>query len=110
MSAGAYVGGVVWFAAIWGASLAAAAIVHRRRLGHLRGAPAVLAYALLATLALIAAHVVPAALTVLGRGSVLATAVALLGAALLVPRAPAGDATAAPPAVWADPREGTPSR
>jgi len=94
MSAGTMWGAFVWFVAIWGASLVLPKVVHRELATGAKptGAPAVLAYALLATLALIAAHVVPAALGVLRPHSVLATAAALPGAALLVPRRPAGSA------------------
>lgn len=84
-----YLTGVLWFVGIWGSAAAAAVIVVRRRLAHLDGAPRALAGALIGTLALIAVHVVPASLTVLTRGTALATGLLLVAVALRVPRAAA---------------------
>jgi hypothetical protein len=76
-------------AAVGGAS----AIVLRRRLPHLRGAPAVLAFSTVFVTALIGVHLLPGALGLLSRWSVLGCALALL----LVVAVRLGPATATSP-------------
>ena len=84
MEWGQYLGGFAVFVPMLVAVAGGAVIIARRRLAHLTGAPRVLALALLVTLGLLAVHMVPGALGVLGRGSVLVCAALWLGAALLV--------------------------
>src|SRR5436190_12375350 len=74
---------------------AAATITARRYYGHLRGVELALAFALWLTLALLAAHIVPLALGILTRGTVVVTALALVGLAALLPGRP-GPAPEAP--------------
>jgi hypothetical protein len=66
----------------------AAVVLQRRRLPHLSGAPRVLGVAVLATAALIAAHLAPGMAGVLSRWSALAVALALAAAAWRVPGVP----------------------
>jgi hypothetical protein len=81
------------------ASLAAAAIVLRKRFGYLRGLPRGLAFSVLATAALVLVGVIPAALSVLTRGTVLVTALIELAAASAVrPARITGSPEPAPPA------------
>jgi hypothetical protein len=84
MSAGDYLAGVVFFLPTVAASLAAAVIVLRRRWGYLSGLPRALGFCVVATAALVFVHVVPAALGVLARGTVLLTALVVLAAASAV--------------------------
>jgi hypothetical protein len=101
MSARDYFIGLLFFAVTLGASLGAAAIVVRRRLRHLGGAPLVLAYGLVATLVLIGVHLLPGMFGVLTRDAVAVVALVALGAAWwLVPPAAATateEAVPAPP-------------
>jgi hypothetical protein len=86
MEWGQYLGGLAVFVAMAGGVTGGAVIIGRRRLPALRGAARALALALLITLGLLAVHLVPGALGLLGRGSVLAcTGVWLLAALLLRP-------------------------
>lgn len=80
-----YVAGLAFFVPTLGALAVAALLVVRRRYAHLGGAQLVLGYSVLLTLGVIAAHVIPMALGVLARGTVLATALALATAAWLLP-------------------------
>jgi hypothetical protein len=89
MSAGDYLIGLLFFAVTVGACLGAAAIVVRRRLSHLVGAPLVLAYGLVATVVLIGVHLVPGALGVLTREAVAVVALATLGGVWFLVRATA---------------------
>lgn len=84
MPVGDFLVGLAFWALTWGASIAAAEIVRRRRLAHLTGPRAVLATGLLSTAALLAAHLVPGALGVLSRWSALILALALVAASLLL--------------------------
>ena len=97
MSAGDYLEGAIVFALVLGGSAVGAALLQQRRLGHLRGAPRLLALALLITLGVLAVHMVPAMLGLLSRGAVLAaTALWALGASL-VPAARSSPAPEQPP-------------
>ncbi len=103
MSASDYYVGAFFFLATYGAVLAATEIVVRRRLPNLAGAVRAVAWATLATAALLAVHLLPAALTVLSREAVLAAALAMLAAAWwLVPpiAAPAREAGDRLPSSW----------
>ena len=84
MEWGEYLGGFVVFALMAGGVVAGAIVIRRRRLPQLRGATHALALALLITLGLLVVHMLPGALGVLGRGSVLACTALWLAAALLV--------------------------
>jgi Dolichyl-phosphate-mannose-protein mannosyltransferase len=102
MTLGEYLIGLGYFAGTVGCVLAAAALLVRRRLPHLAGAEGVLAFGVLATAGLVAAHVVPGALGLLSRTSALLTAVVLLAAATRVrsadaPRAQGGPSPRPPP-------------
>lgn len=69
-----------------GASLAAATLIVRRRMADLAGASRVVACGLLACVLVVAVHVVPLALGVLSRPTVLATALLVIVAAGRIPR------------------------
>ena len=88
MSAGAFLGGLAFLALVAGSSLAFGYVVVHRRFDHLTGAPRLLAVGLLASLGLVAAHLVPGALGVLGRPAVAVTPLALFAGAVLLPAAP----------------------
>ncbi len=99
MEWGEYLGGFVVFALMAGGVGAGAVIIGRRRLGGLQGATRALALALLVTLGLLAVHLVPGALGLLGRGSALVcTGLWLLGALLTRPVEPGAEPRADPPA------------
>ncbi|MEA2494340.1 MAG: hypothetical protein QOJ29_2251, partial [Thermoleophilaceae bacterium] len=85
MSAASYLAGTLDFALIVGPALAAAWITTRRSFSYLGGAEAALAFALVATAALLAVVVVTGALGVLGRVSAVIAAFALLGLARAAP-------------------------
>ena len=84
LTTGQYLVGALFFLATTGAVVAGAVLVTRRRLAHLTGSARVLALALVATTALLAVHLVPAALFVLSRETVLVAAVLWLAAAARV--------------------------
>lgn len=86
MPLGDYLAGLAFFAATMGSVGAAAGLIVTRRLGHLGGVPRILAFSIIATFGVIWAHLAPAALGVLTRGTVLATAVLGLLLALRVRR------------------------
>ena len=88
MEAADYLTGLAIWAATTGSALGAAAIVVRRRLPHLHATWQATAFVLTGTAAVIAAHLVPGALTILSRETALATGVFLLAAvaALVKPR------------------------
>lgn len=97
MPLGDFLAGSVLFAAMLAAVAAATALVVRRRLGHLDALTRALAAVVVGTGVLIGVHVVPLALGILGRGSVLVAAAVAVGLAALVRRAPkAVPATAEP--------------
>src|SRR5919201_2295230 len=97
MSVGDYLAGLAIFALMLGGVVAGAALIVRRRLGHLEGVPRLVAFAILATAGLLAVHIVPGMLGVLARGSVLAATAAWLGAAILAsPARAAVEGRAAP--------------
>jgi hypothetical protein len=94
MSAADYLAGVLWLALSGGPIAYAATRLLRRRLGHLGGAMAVLAWSLLFTAGIAAEELIPGVLGILTRGTVLLTALALAAVAALVTR----DARPAPAA------------
>lgn len=99
-----YLTGLLFFAAASGSALGAAAIVVWRRLFHLARAERALAFGIVGSAAVIAAHVVPGILGVLDRWTAAVAGGILLGASLLVKRVDARpDARAArePLASWA---------
>jgi 4-amino-4-deoxy-L-arabinose transferase-like glycosyltransferase len=75
---GAYIGGVAMLAFVLGSAFAAAYLITRRALPELAGPPRWLALATVTTAAVIAVHLVPGALGVLTRGTVIASAAVLL--------------------------------
>jgi 4-amino-4-deoxy-L-arabinose transferase-like glycosyltransferase len=95
MPAGDYLLGLACFAAMLIATVGGAWLLLGKRFGHLTGPARGLALATLATCGVLAVHLVPGILGLLGRGSVLAASLLWLGAATLVPRGraapPAGD-------------------
>ena len=86
MSASDYLVGLAFFAGVVGAPVAAATVVIRRRLAHLRGVERTVACAILVTSGLIAVHVVPGIAGVLSRTTVLICALVVLVAAVFVRR------------------------
>ncbi|MFL5895596.1 MAG: glycosyltransferase family 39 protein, partial [Thermoleophilaceae bacterium] len=95
-----YLQGLVFFAPTLLACVAAAVAVTWRRFGGLGAAPAATAIGLLASAAVFAAHLLPLALGVMTRGTVLLAAVLLLALALALARerTGAGPPPASPPA------------
>ncbi|MBA3329051.1 MAG: hypothetical protein H0T43_12190, partial [Solirubrobacterales bacterium] len=85
MAGGEYVVGATFALATVGGVLGAAAIVVRRHLAHLHGAPLALASAVVVTAGLIAVLLVPGALGVLSREAAAITAALGLLAAWRVP-------------------------
>jgi hypothetical protein len=92
---GEYLLGVALFAVTLGAVLAGSALVARRRLRALVGSELALAYALVATLGLIAVHLLPALVGVMNRFTVPACALLALFACTRV--RPLDDEPAPPP-------------
>ena len=88
MPLGDYLIGLLLFAGTWGAAGMTAVLVVRRRLGHLPVAPRLLAGAIVATSALIAAHLLPGLLGLLSRWSSLVVALLVLIAASRLRPAP----------------------
>jgi 4-amino-4-deoxy-L-arabinose transferase-like glycosyltransferase len=84
MPLGEYLEGLAFFVPTLAACGFAATWIALRRYSHLRGSERVLAFALLLSLAVLAAHVLPLALGALSRGAVVAAALAIAGASLLV--------------------------
>lgn len=78
MGVGEYLLGLAFALATLGSALAVAGLVLRSRLAHLTGAPAGLAFAVVACTALLAAHLVPGLIGVLSRESALLSAVVLV--------------------------------
>jgi Dolichyl-phosphate-mannose-protein mannosyltransferase len=89
MPLGDFLAGTALFAAMLAAVVAATALVVRRRLAHLDPLTRGLAAVVVGTAVLIGVHVVPLALGILGRATVLAAAALAVGLAALVRRAPA---------------------
>ncbi|HEY8467024.1 MAG TPA: phospholipid carrier-dependent glycosyltransferase [Solirubrobacterales bacterium] len=87
MPASDYYAGVAFFVITYGGIAAATWLIVRARLPRLVGATRALALAVVATAALLAAHVLPAALGVLSREAAAALAVLLALAAWRLPRA-----------------------
>ena len=100
MSRGDYVTGFVYLTAVLGLVFAAAVVALRRALPGPAGASRAVALGLLATLGLVAAHVLPLAFGILGRGSVLVTAALVLAAAFALPRGGAQERSPAPSPMW----------
>src|SRR4051794_40272677 len=84
MSTADYLGGLAWFVPMLAGTLGGTAILVRKRLPHLAGAPLAVSFALIATGALLAVHIVPGALGILSRPSVLVATVAWVVVALAV--------------------------
>src|SRR4051794_35255860 len=89
MPLGDFLAGAALFAAMLAAVAAATALVVRRRLAHLDPLARGLAAVVVGSGVLIVVHVVPLALGMLGRGSVLAAAAVAVRLAALVRPAPA---------------------
>jgi hypothetical protein len=81
-----YLLGLAFVTVVYGCVAASATVVLRRRLPHLRGAVAAVAWGVIATFALIAVHVVPLTLGILSRETAAAGAAAGLAVALAIPR------------------------
>ena len=97
MELGEYTVGLLFLAGTLGASLIGAGIVVARRLPRLGGVLRVLAFGLIATAVLVAVHLLPGAVGLLTRESVLALALLVLVAAWrLVPQLPGGERLDAP--------------
>ena len=94
MPTGDYWVGLAFFVVTFGGCLGAAWLVVARRLPELAGSVRLLAFGVLATAALLVAHLVPGALTILSRESAALAALALLGGAFalrpLLGRVPSG--------------------
>jgi len=85
---GDYLTGVLFLLPTLGASFAAAVIVLRKRYGYLGGLPRALALSVLATSAVVFVHLLPLALGVLTRGTVVAAAAVALAGAWALPAGP----------------------
>jgi hypothetical protein len=108
MPLGDYLAGTALLGAMLAAVAAATALVVRRRLGHLDALERLLAAIVVGTGVLVGVHLVPLALGVLDRATVLVCAALAVGAAALV--RPARDAPAgAPPAAPSQPASGSAS-
>jgi hypothetical protein len=90
-----YAAGVGFFLSTMGAVALAARLVLCKRTTGLRGAPRIVAYALLFTTGVLVTNLVPLALGLLTRAAVLAVALLLLVAAWLLPAAVTQSSTAA---------------
>jgi hypothetical protein len=84
--AGDYIEGLVVFGAVLAATAGASALICARRLPGLSGSVRALAFALVATLGLLAVHLVPMALGILSRGTVLVACALWALAAWALPR------------------------
>jgi hypothetical protein len=96
MPLGDFLAGTALFAAMLAAVAAATALVVRRRLAHLDPLERGLAAVVVGTAVLIGVHVVPLALGIAGRATVLAAAAVAVGLAALVRPAPAAAVTREP--------------
>jgi hypothetical protein len=106
MSTGDYLAGTAFFLPTIAATLGAAFIVVRKRYGYVSGLSRLLAFCVVATAALVFAHVLPAALGVLTRGTPLVASLILLAAAWFIP---AGREAAAPDPITRPPASGVAS-
>lgn len=88
MPLGDYLVGLAFFLVTWGAVGAATALVLRRRLGAVLGAPRAVAAGVVATAGLLAVHLVPLALGVLSRGTAALAALVVLVVVLWLPHSP----------------------
>lgn len=102
-----YLVGLAFLTGTWGVVGLSALIVSRRRLSHLGGACAVLAFGILTCAGIVAVHLAPGALGLLSRSGALAAALLLLGVTVLAcpPKArstdPAwGPRRSSPPVTW----------
>lgn len=95
MPLGDYLAGLAFFVATAGSVGLAAWLVLRKRLGHLRGAPGVVAFGVLATAGIVAVYLVPGIVGLLSRSATLLVALALALAAVRLPRH--GEETTDPP-------------
>ena len=77
MSRGDYLAGAAFYLPMLAATIGAALLVVAKRFDYLSGVPRVLACAVLATAAIVFAHVAPAALGVLTRGTPLVASLLL---------------------------------
>jgi hypothetical protein len=99
MSASDYFVGLLFLIATYGAVFATAEIIVRRRLPRLDGAARLVAWAILATAALLCVCLLPAVMTVLSRGSVLIAALLMVAiVAGLLPASADGGPDGEPPA------------
>ena len=96
MPLGDFLAGTALFAAMLVAVAIATALVVRRRLGHLDPLERALAAVVVGTALLIGVHLVPLALGIVGRATVLAAAAVAVGLAALVRPAPAAAARSDP--------------
>jgi hypothetical protein len=80
-----YLEGLIFFAPTLAFATGGAWLLRSRRFSHLRGPDLIAALGMLLVLGLLAIHVLPLALGVLSRGTVLAAAALWLGACALVP-------------------------
>lgn len=87
ISPGAFALGCLLLAVTLGSAATAATLLVRRRAGGLRGAPRIVALALLTVTGVIITEVVPLLLGILTRGTALAAALVLVAAATRVPAA-----------------------
>jgi Dolichyl-phosphate-mannose-protein mannosyltransferase len=83
-----YLVGLAFVCCTVGAAFLVGELITRRRAGYLRGAPRVLAPALLGSAALIAAQLLPALVGAMSRWTALAVALGLAAGASRLPRAP----------------------
>jgi hypothetical protein len=98
LSPGDFVLGLVLLVATLGFAVSSAALLVRRRLSHLDGSARAVAIGTLSVAAILTVHLVPLALGVLSRGTVLATSAALLAGVLRWLRRPPGSSeTPKPP-------------
>lgn len=104
LTAGDYLEGALFFFPLLALCAGAGWIALRRLLPALGGLVGALAWFLLTTTALLFSHLLPGVLTILTRGTALATAALILAGAFLLPRAPAPPPAAAPegepPSPW----------
>ena len=88
MSSGDYLAGLAFFVSTLGPVVAATTLVIRKRYAYTRGLPRLFAAATLLTAGMVFAYVGPAAAGILSRGTPIAAAFLLLGAAYLLRSSP----------------------
>lgn len=96
MAVGEYLSGLALLSVTLTGVTIATVVLLRRRLSHLAGADRVVAAGLIFTGCVVAAHLAPAALGVLSRGTTVVAALAVGALAFAVPRAAASDPMPAP--------------